>query len=203
MACKVKLAVSLASLSFQAEKLFAWQVDAACLANPFSFLRFLGHLCNVPIRFHPSNACFQSLNPSSVKVFELWLTPKTRQGKQNAASLSVEYSSHGRPLYQLLLNDLATDPATEVAGYFFKSGWLGVQVLRSLADDIGANDAFSRSSDPNAERVASTELIGIEGGRGFDDSFGTMVIFSEGHFTPKKVYEIFKILGFFQDLRDF
>ena len=25
----------------------------------------------------------------------------------------------------------------------------------------------------------------------------------EGHFTPKKVYEIFKILRFFQDFRDF
>ena len=172
------LAATLASLSFLAEKLFAWQVGAACLANPFSFLQFLGQLCTVPIRVHLPNACFQSLNPSPVKVVDLWLTPKTRQGKQNAAPLSIEYSSHGRPLYQLLLNDLATDPATEVAEYVFKSGWLGVQVLRSLADDIGAEDAFSRSSDPNAERVASTELLGIEGGRGFDDSFGTMVIFS-------------------------
>ena len=45
------------------------------------------------------------LNPSSVKVVEEWLTPNTRQGKQYAASFFVEYSNHGRPLYQLLLND--------------------------------------------------------------------------------------------------
>ena len=30
-----------------------------------------------------------------------------------------------------------------------------------------------------------------------------ILVFHEGHFTPKKVYEIFKILRFFQDFRDF
>ena len=31
----------------------------------------------------------------------------------------------------------------------------------------------------------------------------SMMGFYEGHFTPKKVHEIFKILRFFKDFRDF
>ena len=85
----------------QAEKLSECWTDASCLAKPFSF--FLSSELE-------SNACFQSLYPTSVKVVDVMLMPNTRHGKQKQTSFTTKYSNQLRLLYQEELNALSVLP---------------------------------------------------------------------------------------------